>query len=89
MTDELKFHLLSALGAEQGVFIEGLEKELSKGLSRKNSKSPWVRWQSGRKYLRDVFTHVGVADVGVQAVVTDALKAFWKYVLNHLADKAK
>ena len=39
--------------------------------------------------MRDLFAHLGVADIAMESIIPDALKAFWQDVLNHTMDKVQ
>ena len=89
MVDQFEFHGFFAPWAEKRVAAKAFEKELLKGFSGNDAEAFGANGCFCGKYSGKLPTGFLVADMAVQAVVSDALEAFGEDVLNHAPDKAK
>ena len=89
VVDQFKFHGAFAARAEKRVASEAFKEELLEGLPRQDAEAFGSGGYFCGEHCGDPGTVVLVADVAVESVVADALKAFREDMLNHAPDKAK
>jgi len=87
MEDQFQLEGIFATGTKEGIGAERLGEELSKRLTREDIEGGRVRRQRGRQVWGEELADLGIAGIGVEAIVADALKAFWKDMLDHAADE--
>jgi len=87
MIYQLQRHILMTLGAKQGVFAKAIEETLSKRFGRQYPVSFGIIGHPGRYHIGQLFSHFLIADMAVQAVITDSLKSFGQDVLCHSSDE--
>ena len=87
MEDQFQLEGIFATGTKEGIGAERLGEELSKRLTWEDIEGGRVRRQRGRQVWGEELADLGIAGIGVEAIVADALKAFWKDMLDHAADE--
>jgi hypothetical protein len=89
MMNQLQDHGFSAVGTFEGIFSEGIEEGLGEGFSGPDAIAFGIGWESGRFESFEFLSSFGVADVSVQAVVSDAMKSLGQDMLDHSSDEAE
>lgn len=89
MVDQFQFHDLAVAWTAERVSVKGLEKELKKGFAREDAKTVWVGRGIVLEDVGELCSDLFVADIAMQAVITNALEALWEDVLNHTTDETK
>jgi hypothetical protein len=85
---QLQGYGFSTPGTVEGVFSEGVEEGLGEGFSGQDAIASGIGWSSrGLEAIQDR-SHPGVADVSMQAVVSDALESFGQDMLDHSSDES-
>ena len=75
--NQLQGHGFSAAGTVQGIFSESVEEGLGEGFSGQDTIAPRVGWDAGGFKPFEEGSHLGVADVSMQAVVSDFPSSCW------------
>lgn len=89
MRYQLQQHIAAALWAKQGVFTEAFEETLLERFFRQNPVSSGINRYVSRDSLSKVFSHLLIAYVTVQSVISDSLKTLWQDMLNHTSDELR
>ena len=87
MIYQLQRHIVITLWTKQWVFSEAIEETLSKRFGRQNPVASGVNWCLGKYNIRKAFSHLLVTHIAMQSVISNSVKAFWQYVLNHSSDE--
>ena len=87
MRNQLQRHFVVAFRTKQWVFAKAFEETLLKRFRRQHSVPPGIIGHIGRYNIGELFSHFFVTYVSVQAVISNSLKTFWQYVLNHSSDE--
>ncbi len=87
MRYQLQRHFVITFGTKQGVFTKAIEETLSKRFCWQHSVPPGVIGHMGRYNICKLFSHLFVTYVSVKTVISNSLKTFWQYVLNHSSDE--
>jgi hypothetical protein len=89
MMNQLQGHGFSAVGTFEGVFSEGIEEGLGEGFSGPDTIAVGIGREPGGFNAFEFLSSFGVADVSMQAVVSDPLESFGQDMLDHASDEAE
>lgn len=87
MINQFQRHFVSAPLAGKRVFSEALEDPLSERFHRQDPIAVGVVRHIGRQDIGNVLSGFPVSHIGMQAVVSDSLKALWQNMLYHSLDE--
>ncbi len=88
MKDQFQLERPAAARAEEGIEAEFLKEELRKRFTREDVESGGVWREWVRVVGNEVVMDEGIAGIGMEAIVADALKAFREDMLDHAANEA-
>ena len=89
MINQLQRHFILTLWTKQRVFAEAVEEALLKRLGRQNPVSSGVDGTFRRDNLSQLFSDLLIAHIAVESVISDSLKSFGQYMLNHPSDESQ
>ncbi len=87
MRNQLQRHFVAAFRTKQRVLTKAFEETLSKRFCRHHSVPPWIIGHICRYNIGELFSHFFITYVSVKTVISNSLKTFWQYVLNHSSDE--
>ena len=87
MRYQLQQHIMITLWAKQGVFAKAFTETLSKRFRWQYAVTSGVIGHVGRYHIGQLFSHLLVAYITMQSVISDSLKALWQNMLYHWSNE--
>lgn len=87
MMKEFKRHFEAAAWAKERVAAKSVAEHLWERFARDDAEAERVGRRVQGKDLGDFLSHVGITDIAMKSVITDALESFWEDVLDHAFDE--
>jgi len=89
MMNQLQRHFILTLWAKQRVFAETVKEALLKRLGGQNPVSSGIDGTFRRDNLSQLFSGLLITHIAVESVISDSLKSFGQYMLNHPSDESQ
>ena len=77
------------LWTQQRVFTEAVDEALLKRLGRQNPVASGINGTVRRNALGQMFSDLLITHIAVESVISDSLKSFGQYMLNHPSDESQ
>ncbi len=89
MINQLQRHVVMTLWTQQRVFTEAVEEALLKRLGGQNPVSSGIDGTFRRDNLSQLFSDLLITHIAVESVISDSLKSFGQYMLNHPSNESQ
>jgi len=89
MINQLQRHVVITLWTQQRVFTEAVEEALLKRLGGQNPVSSGIDGTFRRDNLSQLFSDLLITHIAVESVISDSLKSFGQYMLNHPSNESQ
>ena len=89
MRDQLQRHFVMTFGTDQWVFSKAVKESLLKRFGWHYAVAVGILRQIGREDIGQLFSHLLIPYISVEAVISDSVKSLWQDMLNHPSDECQ